>query len=211
MKYSDCVGGIVSISSDAYKWEPIGIAKEIMVEKYVCDPTNTITIKAFTDSDIDWKKRFSDAINKQKQSASYIGTHGSYWIIDESISKFHIKNPLDIEKIMVNTKKKATTVKFGDGKFITVKLSDGDSSDLFDAVAAAFCIKKYRSNSAFKKKLRDEFGNDSNLTYLYVARIRWIDYVGSIKKCNEIIKEKTVLMPGKGAKHGKKRTETTKK
>ena len=115
-----------------------------------------------------------------------------------------------IERILWNGDKNATTVKWSDDTFTTVKLSPTDASTcLLNAVSAAYVKKKYGSNSQFKKKLRDQFGFYNDSLYETISEIRFLDFVGSISKWNEIKEDKLYLLPSKGAGNVKRKKTNT--
>lgn len=115
-----------------------------------------------------------------------------------------------IERILWNGDKNATTVKWSDNTFTTVKLSPTDvPPSLLNAVSAAYVKKKYGSNSQFKKKLRDQFGFYNDSLYETISEIRFLDFVGSISKWNEIKEEKLYLLPSKGAGDVKRKKTST--
>lgn len=58
------------------------------------------------------------------------------------------------EKIIKNPDKNATTVKWKDGTYTTVKQSPDDPDDDYMAFCAALAIKTYGSNSAVKRLIR---------------------------------------------------------
>lgn len=67
-----------------------------------------------------------------------------------------LRNIPRIERIIVNKKKKATTVIWTDGDVTVVKRSKGDKDEPYFAVASALAIKCYGSNSKFKSIIDDK-------------------------------------------------------
>ena len=64
-------------------------------------------------------------------------------------------NPYAIKKVIVNTKKNATTVLWADGTHTVVKRSEGDEpADIWSVVSYALAEKVYGSNSAFKREIK---------------------------------------------------------
>ena len=61
-----------------------------------------------------------------------------------------------IKRIIVNKKKRATTVLWNDGTSTVVKRAKGDRDEPYFAVASAIAIKFYGSNSAFKSIIDDK-------------------------------------------------------
>ena len=141
------------------------------------------------------------------------------WIIDYENMKrnweyswraYEESKKLSIERILWNGDKNATTVKWSDNTFTTVKLSPTDvPSSLLNAVSAAYVKKKYGSNSQFKKKIKDQFGFYNDSLYETISEIRFLDFVGSISKWNEIKEEKLYLLPSKGAGDVKRKKTST--
>lgn len=119
----------------------------------------------------------------------------------KSSKKINDFKELDIEKIEVNSKKDTVTVFWKNNNFrtgskygargytTTVRKMDEDRDDIFNAVAAAFCINKYRSNAQFKKVMRDKYDTDD--IYETVAMFEIVEHFGSIKKVREIVDERT--------------------
>lgn len=71
----------------------------------------------------------------------------------------NVTKALRIKTIYVNDKKKTTVVVFEDGTKEKVKLEEGGSFDVYNAVAICIAKRVYGSNSAFKKAIKD------NVTY----------------------------------------------
>ena len=79
--------------------------------------------------------------------------------VDGSAKLVMAREEVLIDKIYVNEKKKTTVVVFEDGTKETVKLEEGGSFDVYNAVAICIAKRVYGSNSAFKKAIKD------NVTY----------------------------------------------
>ena len=79
--------------------------------------------------------------------------------VDGSAKLVMAREEVLIDKIYVDEKKKTTVVAFEDGTKEKVKLEEGGSFDVYNAVAICIAKRVYGSNSAFKKAIKD------NVTY----------------------------------------------
>lgn len=158
----------------------------------------TVTISSDRDVYVDYVRCYNgisnynnkkkDTKNKKKKASTTV----------------NVFEDLDIEKIEANSKKDTVTVfwknnnfrkgsKYGTrGYTTTVHRMDGDADDMINAVAAAFCINKYRSNAQFKKVMRDKYGTDE--IYEQVAIFEIVEHFGSIERVCEIIMDNMVWL-----------------
>ncbi len=72
---------------------------------------------------------------------------------DSFTSMMHKEREYKPQKIIKNPVKCATTVKWEDGTYTTVKCSPDDPEDDYAAFTAALAIKVYGSNSAIKRMM----------------------------------------------------------
>lgn len=98
-----------------------------------------------------------------------------------------------IRHIYHNNTKNVTVVVWETGDKTKVKLADGETSNIYNAVAAAVMERKYGSNSAFKASIEKNLGGYWDAAYLVIARWEVSEIYGSREAFKKIVDEKLIL------------------
>jgi len=109
-------------------------------------------------SNLNFDLFFEKVEKKVKRPISRLGDYDvSYtneWInLTKNIKAKPLTVSYEIDKIVHNKRKHATTVFFKDGDIIVVKRSKDTPHDIYNAVASAIAKKVYGNNTQFKKVL----------------------------------------------------------
>lgn len=99
----------------------------------------------------------------------------------------------DIRHIYHNNSKNVTVVVWETGDKTKVKLADGETSNIYNAVSAAVMERKYGSNSAFKSRIEKNLAGYWDTAYLVIAMWETSEIYGGIEKFRKIVDEKLVL------------------
>ena len=116
-------------------------------------------------------------------SACVYEYHGSFKMVSQ----------YDIRHIYHNNTKNVTVVVWETGDKTKVKLADGETSNIYNAVAAAVMERKYGSNSAFKASIERNLGGYWDAAYLVIARWEVSEIYGSREAFKKIVDEKLIL------------------
>lgn len=104
-----------------------------------------------------------------------------------SISKYDIRN------IYYNNKKFTTVVVWETGEKTKVKMADGESCYIVNAVSAAVMKRKYGSNSAFKAHVEKMLGGYNDSAYQLMARAESSEIYGGYEELFMLIADKLIL------------------